>query len=173
MASPTTKQADEIIHKLQLKPHPEGGYYRETYRCIEQISSAALNERYGGNPRSISTSIYFLLTAESFSAMHRVQSDEIYHFYCGSPLEMLLLYEDGTHEMLLIGSDPLAGHHPQFTIPRGVWQGSRVVAPGEFSLVGATVAPGFEFQDFELGTRSQLVKQFPAQKLMIETLTRA
>lgn len=166
-----TMSAAQIIEELQLQPHPEGGFYRETYRCSEQIAAGALHSRYG-SARSISTSIYFLLTREVFSAMHRVASDEIYHFYCGSPLEMLLLKPDRTHEIVMIGTDFSAGHRPQFVIPKGVWQGSRVIGPEEFTLVGATVAPGFDFNDFELANREQLLEQFPAQADRINALTR-
>ncbi len=174
MISYENKSAAEIIEKLHLLPHPEGGFYRETYRCSEQIRADALDVRYGA-ARSICTSIYFLLTREAFSAMHRVKSDEIYHFYLGSSLEMLLLNPDGTHEIVSIGADIAAGQRPQFVIPKGVWQGSRVVGSPDYpdyTLVGATVAPGFEFADFELGERSQLVKEYPDQKKLITALTR-
>lgn len=166
-----TMSAATIIEKLQLLPHPEGGFYSETYRCSEEIPAEALDSRYG-SARSICTSIYFLLTRDVFSSMHRVASDEIYHFYCGSPLEMLLLNPDGTHEIVVIGSDLSAGQRPQFMIPRGVWQGSRVMGTEDFALVGATVAPGFDFRDFELGDRAQLIEQYPAQAKLITTLTR-
>lgn len=164
-----TSKADQIIKALQLQPHIEGGYYRETYRSNEEIEESALDKRYSGG-RSVSTCIYFMLTANTFSTMHRVKSDEIYHFYCGSPLELLILRPDGTSETVIIGPDPLAGHHPQFVIQRGWWQGSRVQPPGEFGLIGATVAPGFDFSDFEIGQRDDLIAGWPDAADMITAL---
>lgn len=164
---------DELIQLLELQPHPEGGFFRETYRCADSVSGPSLPERYGAEQtRSVSTAIYYMLTENNFSTMHRVQSDEIYHFYLGSPLEMLLLYESGSSEIIHIGSDVTAGQRPQFVIPRGVWQGSRVLSPGKFALVGATVAPGFDFADFEEGTRSELGAKYPDRFQLIQELTR-
>lgn len=171
MSTSSLQSAAEIIEKLALKPHPEGGYYRETYRADEIIPATALASRYSG-ARSISTCIYYMLDANTFSTMHRVQSDEVYHFYCGDPLELLLLHPNGKTEVVVVGSDIAAGHHPQFVIPRGVWQGSRVKPGGAFSLIGATVAPGFDFADFEIGTRADLIASYPAEKELISALTR-
>jgi predicted cupin superfamily sugar epimerase len=161
----------QLIQYLELKPHPEGGFYRETYRCDEEIPLNALAERYS-DARSISTAIYYLLTPDMFSTMHLVQTDEIYHFYAGAPLQVLLLLPDGTSRVVIVGPNPLDGHHPQLVIPRGWWQGSRVLAPGEYTLIGATVAPGFDFADFEIGTRAELTAKYPEAADMISALTR-
>jgi predicted cupin superfamily sugar epimerase len=163
--------AKQIIDYLHLQRHMEGGFFRETYRSDETIAEASLNPRYGSG-RSVSTCIYFMLTDESFSAMHRVLSDEIYHFYCGSPLELLLLFPDGKSDVVTIGPDLLGGEHPQYVIPRGCWQGSRVKAPGEFSLIGATVAPGFDFADFAIAGRDELLTKYPDRADLITALTR-
>lgn len=171
MSTSTQQEIAEIIATLQLQPHPEGGYFREIYRCSETIAKDCLPSRYAG-ARSVSTSIYYMLTSETFSVMHRVASDEIYHFYSGSPLELLLLHPGGRSEVIMIGPDIRDGQHPQFVIPHGVWQGSRVYAGGSYCLIGATVAPGFDFADFEEGKRADLVNQFPAQSEMITALTR-
>ncbi len=166
-----SEQVEQLIQALQLRPHPEGGFFRETYRSTEQLHSNALSDRYVG-PRAVSTCIYYMLTRISFSVMHRVASDEIYHFYTGQALEMLLLYPSGKSEVVIIGSDVSAGQVPQFVIPNGVWQGSRVAGAGEFALVGATVAPGFDFADFEEGSYEQLAGQFPERADLLRALTR-
>jgi uncharacterized protein len=171
MSAQSLQTPMEIVKRLELKPHPEGGYYRETYRSSDTIPVTALASRYNG-ARSVSTSIYYMLDTNTFSAMHRVKSDEVYHFYSGDPLELLLLYPDGKTEVVIIGSDIAAGHYPQFVIPRDCWQGSRVRPGGSYSLIGATVAPGFDFADFEIGKRADLVAQYPAQSDLISALTR-
>jgi len=171
MSAPSIEQIDQLILTLQLQPHPEGGFYRETYRCSEKLEPSALSDRYVGS-RAVSTCIYYMLTRNTFSVMHRVASDEIYHFYSGQALEMLLLYPSGKSEVVIVGSDVAAGQMPQFVIPNGVWQGSRVSGGGEFALVGATVAPGFDFADFEEGSYEQLVGQFPDRADLLRALTR-
>lgn len=163
--------ADEIITLLKLKPHPrEGGFYSETYRAEETIPTSVLPSRYSG-PRSFSTCIYYLLTPGTFSAIHRLQSDEIFHFYLGDPVEMLQLQPDGTARTLVIGSDLRAGMTPQVIVPRGVWQGSRLAAGGKFALLGCTVAPGFDFADYEHGRREELIKGYPKFREKIVALT--
>jgi uncharacterized protein len=162
--------AETIIRRLDLKPHPEGGFYRETYRCGEDLAAAALPARYGGR-RSVSTAIYYLLTPGNFSAMHRLQSDEVFHFYAGDPLTMLQLHAGGRAETITLGDDITAGQQPQVVVPRGVWQGMFLSDGGSFALLGATVAPGFEFADFELGARADLIGQFPSSAALIERLT--
>jgi len=163
--------ADEIISYLSLAPHPEGGYYRETYRSAETIAAEGLPARYGSG-RCFGTSIYFLVTAGSFSAMHRLESDEVYHFYLGDPVFLLLLYPDGSGEIKTLGGGLIEGHVPQFTVPRGTWQGLMPVDGGQYALLGTTVAPGFDFDDFEWGTRSELTAQYPTFSALIERLTR-
>src|ERR1035438_4456524 len=120
--------AEEIISLLKLKPHPkEGGFFAETYRAEEAIPQGVLPQRYAG-PRAFGTCIYYLLTSATFSAMHRLQSDEIFHFYLGDPVEMLQLSPDGTGQTVVLGSDLRAGMQPQIIVPNGIWQGSRLMA---------------------------------------------
>lgn len=164
--------AEDVIAHLGLVPHPaEGGYFRETYRSAETIPPGALDPGYGG-PRAHSTAIYYLLTPTTYSAMHRVASDEIYHFYLGDPIEMLQLLPGGDGRAILIGPDIAAGMQPQLVLPRGVWQGSRLVpGPHGFALLGATVAPGFDYADYEHGRRAALVAEWPAFTDKIEART--
>lgn len=162
--------ADDIIEILDLKPLPwEGGLFVETYRADERVNG--LPSRYKGEPRAFSTAIYYLLTPDRFSAMHRVQSDEIFHFYAGDHVEMLQLFNDGTGQVVGLGSDLKARFRPQVVVPRGTWQGSRLVDGGRFALLGATVAPGFEYSDFELGTRDGLLRLHPQYERLIRLLT--
>ncbi len=160
-----------LIRKLGLQPHPEGGYYRQTYRGTDMIRQSELPARYRGD-RSTGTAIYYLLTADTFSCMHLVQSDEIFHFYLGDPVEQLLLYPDGSGEVRRLGSDALAGHQPQALVPHGVWQGARLIDGGSFALMGATVSPGFDFADFREGDRAELAAKWPEFEAMISKLTR-
>jgi len=152
--------ADEIIRLLRLAPHPEGGFYRETYASAESVAPVALPARYGG-PRSFGTAIYYLLTPDTFSALHRVQTDELYHFYLGDPVELLQLLPDGAGRLVTLGANLRAGMLPQALVPRGAWQGSRLRAGGRYALLGTTVAPGFDFADFEFGDRAGLSAAYP------------
>ena len=164
--------AEEIKVLLHLKPTPgEGGYFVETYRSPEYIPEETLPRRYKSG-RTYSTAIYYLLTPKTFSAMHRLQSDEIFHFYLGDPVEMLQLWPDGSGRILVLGSDLLKGMQPQIVVPKGVWQGTRLLWGGEYALLGTTVAPGFEFADFESGNRNVLIKSFPQFKDLIISLTK-
>jgi predicted cupin superfamily sugar epimerase len=164
--------ADQVITLLNLKPHPdEGGYFVETYRSLEALSEKALPSRYKG-VRSFGTAVYYLLTPESFSTMHRLQSDEIFHFYLGDPIEMLQLSPDGSGRILILGSDILHGIQPQVVVPRGVWQGARLLDDGKFALLGTTVSPGFEFVDYESGRRNDLAKSYPQFRDLITALTK-
>jgi len=164
--------AEEVIARLGLAPHPEeGGYFRETYRSAERMPPTALGPGYGG-PRAHSTAIYYLLTPTTYSAMHRVKSDEVYHFYLGDPIEMLQLVPAGGGRTILIGPDIAGGMQPQLVVPRGVWQGSRLVpGPLGFALLGATVAPGFDYADYEHGERAALVRAWPDWRAQIEART--
>lgn len=162
---------DEIVAKLRLEPHPEGGFYRETLRTTDRIAGRLLGGDYGGE-RSLCTAIYYLLTGESFSAMHRVRSGEMLHAYAGGPVELLLLYPDGTGEVVVMGGDISGGERPQRYVEPGTWFGMRVVGGGEYALLGATVSPGFEFEDFELGEREGLVEGYPGWSDLIVALTR-
>ena len=163
--------ANDIIELLDLKPLPlEGGYYRETYRSNETIAHEALPERFRSD-RSLSTAIHYLLTPETRSDLHRLPSDEMFHFYLGDPVTMVQLYPDGGSSILKLGSDLSAGHLPQVVVPSGVWQGSFLVEGGRYALMGATAAPGFEFDDYEAGDREQLIKQYPDRSELITLLT--
>ena len=163
---------EKLKRMLDLKPLPsEGGYYAESYRSTERLARECLPKRYSGE-RSFGTAIYFLLTPETFSAMHRLVSDEVYHFYLGDPVELLCLREDGSGEIFTIGTDLDHGMRPQIAVPRGTWQGSRLRPGGKFALLGTTVAPGFEFADFELANRADLLRRYPSFVEMIHTLTR-
>ncbi len=161
----------DIIEKLGLRPHPEGGFFRETYRCDESVDGAALDPRYGGR-RSVSTAIYFLLTGETFSAFHRLRSDEIWHFYSGDPAELHVLHPDGRHEQINVGADLSVGQLPQVVIPRGCWFAARVLRADGCILLGCTVAPGFDFSDFELARRNELIHLFPQHTNLITSFTR-
>ncbi len=164
--------ADEIIRELELSPHPEGGFFRETFRG--EALPFALPER---GERSASTAIYFLLRAGDFSALHAVTSDEAWHHYLGSPgshLELHLLDRMGTHTRCMLGTDLRARQVPQYVVPKGVLQAARVVGPADaFVLAGCTVAPGFDFADFTMPSRAALLAQFPAHSDFITSLTRA
>jgi predicted cupin superfamily sugar epimerase len=164
--------ADQIRTLLNLKPHPEeGGYFIETYRSSETISEKALPGRYKG-VRTLGTAIYYLLTTETFSAVHRLQSDEIFHFYLGDPVQMLQLWPDASGRVVILGSDILNGMELQVVVPRGVWQGARLLKNGKFALLGATVSPGFEFVDYESGPREELIKSYPEFQDLITALTK-
>jgi predicted cupin superfamily sugar epimerase len=164
--------ADQIKTLLNLKPHPEeGGYFIETYRSSETISEKSLPSRYKGL-RALGTAIYYLLAPATFSTIHRLQSDEIFHFYLGDPVEMFQLWPDGSSRVVVLGSDILKGMRPQVVIPGGVWQGARLLNGGKFALLGATVSPGFEFADYEPGRREELVKSYPQFKELIIALTK-
>jgi uncharacterized protein len=158
--------ADDLIRILKLQPHPkENGFFTETYRSDEIVS---VPSRYSG-PRSFSTAIYFLLKKDGFSEMHRLQSDEVFHFYRGAPAELLLLKNDGQGEIIHIGADVERGEIPQVVVPRGCWQGMRTA--GDFTLLGTTVAPGFEYSDYESGNRAELISKYPAFADLIRKLT--
>jgi predicted cupin superfamily sugar epimerase len=156
--------ADDLIAALHLQPLPlEGGFYRETYRSRDRIPPGT---------KAVSTAIYYLLTSETFSAVHRLPTDEIFHFYLGSPVQMLQLWPDGQGQVITLGPDVLAGQTPQVVVPRGVWQGSFLVPGGTYALLGTTMAPGFDFTDYEAGNREQLSADYPAHVDLIRRLTR-
>lgn len=160
-------QAQEVIQLLGLEPHPEeGGFYRETYRSAASFQPG---HPFAGS-RSVGTGIYFLLTPETFSEMHRLPGDEAFHFYLGDPVEMLLLRPDGRSETLLLTNDLTVGR-PQVVVPGGVWQGARLVEGGAFALLGTTMGPGFEFEDYESGTEG-LLDSYPERASLIRSLLR-
>ncbi len=163
------KDAQYWINHLDLSPHPEGGYYRATYKSELTIVRSALPGSYQGD-RSASTAIYFLLDEGNFSAFHRIASDEVWHFYAGSSLVVYVIDPDGNYSELHLGggSDEVF----QAVVKAGCWFASRVKDGAGFALVGCTVAPGFDFADFELAARSELVAAYPAHQKLIEELTR-
>lgn len=165
--------AAELKKWLRLEPHPrEGGWFRQTWKADETIPQEALPERYPG-PRAAGTAIYYLLEPESFSEMHRLASDEVFHFYLGDAVEMLQLDPDGTGRRVVLGHDVGQGMMLQTVVPQGVWQGSRLVAGGEWALLGCTVSPGFDYADYASGKREALTRGWPEWTEMIEGLTRA
>lgn len=148
--------SQELIDALDLRPLEfEGGYYRETYRT------------------EASTAIYYLLTADTFSAMHRLRQDEVFHFYAGDSVEMLLLHPGGEHSLVTISNSIEADQHPQVVVPAGTWQGCRVVAGGEWALLGTTVAPPFDVTGYEHGIREELIAAYPDCGAQISSLTRS
>jgi uncharacterized protein len=172
LKGPMTKSAQYWIDQLALIPHPEGGYYRETYRSGLTIAREALPPQFTG-PRLVSTAIYFLLDGDNFSAFHRLRSDELWHFYAGGSLLVHVIEENGRYSEMLIGSDPEAGESLQAVVKAGSWFASSVRDPSSFVLVGCTVAPGFDFEDFELGRRSNLIALYPQHRRLIERRTRS
>jgi predicted cupin superfamily sugar epimerase len=163
-------KAQQIIDILELQPHPEGGYFKETYRSQSEISSENLGENYSSK-RNFSTCIYFLLTSDKFSALHRIEQDEIWHFYDGSPIKLHMINSHGEHSFKIIGRNLEKGEIPQYIVPGGCWFAGEVVEPDSFSLIGCTVSPGFDFDDFELKSRSELTALFPDLKEVIAGLT--
>ncbi len=165
------KSAQYWIDRLNLIAHPEGGYYRETYRSQLSIAREALPPQFTGS-RLVSTAIYFLLDGENFSAFHRLRSDELWHFYSGSPITVYFIAPDGGYSEIQLGSDPDAGEALHAVVKAGCWFASRVRDSKSFALAGCTVAPGFDLADFELGKREELVRLYPQHRNLIESLTR-
>lgn len=159
------------IDHLDLDAHPEGGYYRETYRTDASIPETALPDRFDG-PRDVATLIYFLLPAESFSALHRIRQDEIWHFYAGAAITLHQIAPDGTYTTQTLGRDVTDGQKLHTVVPTGTWFGATVDADAGYGLAGCTTAPAFEFDDFELGDREALTEAFPQHEGVIERLTR-
>jgi uncharacterized protein len=167
----TKKDAQYWIEKLQLIPHPEGGFYRQTFRSELTIERAGLPSSFPGS-RAASTAIYFLLSGENFSAFHRLRSDEVWHFYAGAPLIVHVISERGNYLAITLGADLDSGQALQSVVPAGCWFASHVADWKSWALVGCTVAPGFEFEDFELAKRAELVQKYPQHRALIERLTR-
>lgn len=163
--------AEEIISIYKLQRHPEGGYYKETYRALEKISRNALPERFPGS-RNFCTAIYFLLEQGNFSAFHRIKSDECWHFYAGQTLHIYIIDPSGELQVVKLGNDILNGESFQFIVPAGYWFASRPASESKFSFVGCTVSPGFDFADFEMADANDLIKLFPQHKILIDELTR-
>jgi predicted cupin superfamily sugar epimerase len=173
MAEPLSPAREIIAHLKMAKIPDEGAWFAVTWGSQEQIPANALPARYG-TPRKAGTAIYALVTREDFSALHRLKTDELWHFYSGSPIELLLLEPNGKGRVVILGPDVLAGQHPQFTVPAGVWMGARPLQPTAtaYSLFGCTLSPGFDYADFEPGYRDELQRTYPAHKALIGELTR-
>ena len=162
-----TLTAAEIIELLQLAPHPvEGGHFRRTY-------TSKLTVELDRGQRAAGTAIYYLLEPGTFSEMHVLTSDELFHFYLGDPVEMLQLWPDGTSKVVTLGPDLGAGQHVQLLVPAGVWQGTRLIGNGKVALLGCTVTPGFDFADYRNASYDELVEKWPEAAERIRALTRS
>lgn len=165
--------AQELIEIFDMKILPEeGGYYSETHRPDHLIPRSSLPNEYDSE-RSLSTAIYYMLTPDTKSLLHRLPTDEVYHFYLGDPVLMLNLYPDGSSSKIVLGHDIAQGQSVQLVVPKGVWQGSYLLQGGEFALMGTTMAPGFDFADNEMGSRDSIIKQYPSEEDLILKLTKA
>ena len=163
--------AKEIISQLQLVPHPEGGFYKESYRSEGTINAACLPAVFGGN-RHYATSIYYLLQAGDFSAFHRIKSDEIWHFYAGGSLRLHRIDSDGNYQHFLLGNRIAEGEQFQVVMPAGVWFAAESAPGTEFTLAGCTVAPGFDFRDFDMADKAALAAAYPQHSDVIRGLCR-
>lgn len=164
-------RVDQLVSKLELQPHPEGGFYKETYRSEGVIPKIELPKAFSGS-RNYCTGIFFLLTAGNFSAFHKINQDEMWHFYEGDPLRVHMIDSNGNYSFQDIGLNLDVGQLPQFTVSADIWFASEVADSGYYSLVGCTVSPGFDFDDFELPDRSKMLTMFPHQSEIIKRLTR-
>lgn len=160
---------NQLIEKYNLKSHPEGGFYSQTYCSPEMIPAGALPRRFGGS-RHFSTAIYFLLEKKQYSAFHRIKSDELWHFYAGVGLHIYVLHPGGRGEVLKLGDDPESGYSFQQLVPAGCWFASKPVDENGFSFVGCTVSPGFDFLDFELAQKENLLIEYPDHVAWINSL---
>jgi uncharacterized protein len=162
---------DKIIQRYHLQPHPEGGWYVQTYKSGEEIAANALPERFGGK-RPFSTAIYFLLEQGNFSAFHRIKSDECWHFYEGDPLEIFILQQNGELNTIILGKDFEKVQQFQYVVPANCWFASRPAPGSSYCFVGCTVSPGFDFADFELATIDSLIATYPKHQTVISSLCR-
>ena len=162
----TSNRIAFLKEALQLQTHPEGGYFKEVYRSEGELSDSSLPNDYSG-ARNYSTSIYFLLTSESFSSFHKINQDETWHFYEGSTIELHTISPDGEHKKIKIGTHLEKGEVYQFTVPGNHWFAARIIQEDSYALVGCTVAPGFDFDDFKLGDQDKLVGLFPQHEVAI------
>ena len=163
-------EAEKIAIKLDMLPHPEGGYYKETYRSNGIINKNNLGTDFSGE-RNYSTCIYFLFTSDTFSAFHRIKQDEIWHYYKGAPIKLHIISAEGDYSNIIIGNNLEKGELPQYVVNAKDWFAAEVIEDG-YSLLGCTVAPGFDFKDFELAERVSLISTFPLHNTIITTLTR-
>ena len=164
--------AEDVIRLMQLTPlELEGGFFRETYRSRWMIPRDRLPEGISG-ARSIGTAIYYLVTPESFSTLHRLPGSEVFHFYLGDPVVMLQLHPDGKAQTVTLGQDIVAGQQPQVVVRGGVWQGLRLAQGDRWALLGTTMSPGFDYADYEKGVRDELIAQYPEVAAEIRRYTR-
>ncbi len=170
----------KLIQQFGLQPHPEGGWYKQTYKSSEQVAASALPERFNGD-RAFSTAIYFLLEKArpddpvgrgNFSAFHRIKSDECWHFYAGDPLLIYVIQQNGALDIITLGNDLEKGQLFQYVVPANCWFASRPAPGSEYCFVGCTVSPGFEFDDLELADANELAALYPAHKNIINELCR-
>lgn len=162
---------EQLVEMLQLLPHPEGGFYKETYRSEHSIPNAVLAGKHEGD-RSYGTGIYFMLTGDTFSAFHRIEQDELWFFHQGTTIELHMISPEGEHSIHLIGNDIVKGEQPQLLVPATYWFAARVLDNNEFALVSCTVSPGFDFRDFILPSKEELTKEFPQHAAVIAQFTR-
>ncbi len=165
-----TTEIQTIVKSLNLQPHPEGGYFKETYRSKKTIPNAILGSQYEGD-RNESTCIYFLLTSGNFSAFHKINQDEIWHYYKGVSLKLHIISKEGNYSYVMIGNDFENGEVPQYVVKGGDWFAAEVLEKDAYTLVGCTVAPGFDFADFVLPKKAALLELFPQHSEIIEHLT--
>jgi hypothetical protein len=164
-------KAEEIIKLLDLEPLiPEGGFFRRTYLSTQILPKDTLPTIYKSQ-RALCSAIYYFLTPDTFSAMHKLPSDEIFHFYLGDTVEILHLYPDLTGKVIKIGNDLLSGIYPQVLAPAGCWQGLRLAPGGNYALLGTTMSPGFDFEDYIQADKEDLISQYPEYKELIAKLT--
>ncbi|GGI57828.1 cupin domain-containing protein [Winogradskyella haliclonae] len=162
---------EKIIQKLELQPHPEGGFFKETYRSQGVISKSSLPQVFQGE-RNHSTCIYYLLKSDDFSAFHKINQDEIWHFYLGDAIELHMISEEGVLNTINVGRDILNNEVLQVVVPKNCWFAARVINPNSYGLVGCTVSPGFDFKDFTLASYNRLASKFPQHKDIIKAFTR-
>ncbi|NTS43567.1 cupin domain-containing protein [Flavisolibacter sp. BT320] len=163
--------AEQLIHHLQLVPHPEGGFYKEIYRSSGTIAADCLAPVFDGD-RHFSTSIYYLLQSGDFSAFHRIKSDEIWHFYAGGELWLHVITETGGYQCLTLGNTLKGEAQFQVVMPAGAWFAAEPATGTPFTLAGCTVSPGFDFRDFEMAKKDELAKRYPEHRAIIERLCR-
>lgn len=165
------ESADYWIKNLHLIPHPEGGFFKEIYRSGQQIDASALQNGQKGS-RNISTAIYYLLQSGDFSSFHRIKSDELWHFYYGASIALYIIDEEGKLTTKYLGGNLQEQQLPVVHVPKNAWFAAEVVGSNSFVLAGCTVAPGFDFEDFEMGNRQSLINAYPEYAQLIIRLTR-
>ncbi|WP_103867314.1 cupin domain-containing protein [Aquimarina sp. I32.4] len=165
------KRVEELVEKLGMNPHPEGGFYKETYRSTGVVPQQILGKEFTGD-RNYCTAIYFLLTSSNFSAFHKINQDEIWHYYEGASLYVHVIDKEGKYKKYTLGLDLDKGELPQLVVPAGCWFASGVKNEEGYSLVGCTVSPGFDFKDFELAERKKMINKYPECKYLIRCFTR-